>query len=64
MTDHGLIGFIAFLNASAIGVGSFEIIQFVVGRPGDATFSGRRVQGVESTQLVLSLAGAVCGLWL
>jgi len=59
-----VLGFIAFLNTFAIGVGSMEIIQFVVGQPGDATFSGRSVQGVESTQLVLSLAGAICGLWL
>ena len=36
----------------------------MVGQPGDAMFSGRSVQGVESAQLVLSLAGAICGLWL
>lgn len=64
LTDRVRVGFIAFLNTFAVGVGSLEIIQFVVGQPGDVMFSGRRVQGVESTQLVLSLAGAICGFWL
>jgi len=27
-------------------------------------FSNRRVQGVESVQLVLTLAGSICGVWL
>ncbi|KAF9653175.1 hypothetical protein BDM02DRAFT_3183130 [Thelephora ganbajun] len=59
-----VLGFITLLNTFAIGVGSLEITQFVVGQPGDAMFSNRRVQGVESTQLVLTLAGSICGLWL
>lgn len=58
------IGFIAFLNTFAIGVGSLEIIRFVVDQANDAMFSNRRVQGVESAQLVLTLAGSICGIWL
>lgn len=57
------IGFITFLNTFATGVGSLEIIQFVIGQPG-VMFSGHRIQGVGSTQLVLSLAGSIFGLWL
>lgn len=64
LTPGGRIGFITFLNTFAIGVGSLEIIQFVVDRSSDATFSNRSAQGVESTQLVLTLAGSVCGFWL
>jgi hypothetical protein len=63
-TDRGWIGFVTLLNTMSIGVGSSEIIQFVVGQSDDVMFSDRRVQGVESTQLVLSLAAAVCGFWL
>jgi len=59
-----VLGFITFLNTLAIGVGSLEIIQFVVEQSKDAMFSDRRVQGVESTQLVLTLAGSICGFWL
>jgi len=59
-----ILGFVTFLNTFAIGAGSLEIIQFVVGEPGDSMFSDRRIQGVESTQLVLSLAGSICGFWL
>lgn len=62
-TDRVWIGFITFLNTFATGVGSLEIIQFVIGQPG-VMFSGHRIQGVDSTQLVLSLAGSIFGLWL
>jgi len=63
-TYSGRIGFITILNTFAIGVGSLEIIQFVVDRSNDPMFSNRRVQGVESAQLVLTLAGSICGCWL
>jgi len=59
-----ILGFIAFLNAFALGVGSFEIIQFLVDQPSDPMFSNRRVQGVESVQVVITLAGSICALWL
>ena len=58
------IGFVTFLNTFAVGIGSLEIIQFAVDRSNDAMFSNSRVQGVESTQLVLTLAGSICGFWL
>jgi len=59
-----ILGFITLLNTISIGVGSLEIVQFVVEQSKDATFSDRRVQGVESTQVVLTLAGSICGFWL
>lgn len=59
-----VLGFITFLNTFALGVGSLEIIQFVVGQPGDVMLSNLSVLGVESSQLVLALAGSICGLWL
>jgi len=55
---------ITFLNTFAIGVASLEIIQFVVNQSNDTMFSNRRIQGVESTQLVFTLAGSICGFWL
>ena len=63
-TYRGRIGFVTFLNTFAIGVGSLEIIQFVVDRSNNPMFSDRRVQGVESAQLILTLAGSICGCWL
>lgn len=59
-----ILGFVTFLDTFALGAGSLEIIQFMVGQPSDAMFSSRRIQGVESTQLILTLAGSVCGFWL
>lgn len=57
-------GLITFLNTFALGIGSLEMIQFMVNQPSDAMFSNHRVQGVESAQLILTLAGSICGLWL
>jgi len=59
-----VLGFITFLNTFALGVGSLEIIRFVLDQSNDAMFSNRGVQGVESSQLVLTLAGSICGFWL
>lgn len=58
------LGLITFLNAFAFGVGSLEIVQFLADQPGDPMFSNRRVQGVESAQLIITLAGSICGFWL
>jgi hypothetical protein len=57
-------GLITFLNTFAVGAGSLEIARFMVDQSDDMMFSNRRVQGVESTQLVLSLAASICGFWL
>ena len=57
-------GFVTFLNTLALGVGSLEILRFLVDQPDNVMFSNRRVQGVESAQLVFTLAGSICGLWL
>ena len=56
--------FATFLNTFALGVGSLEVIQLTIARSSDAMLSNRLVQGVESIQLVLTLAGSICGLWL
>lgn len=62
-TDREL-GFVTFLNTFAIGAGSLEIVRFAVDQASDAMFSDPRVQGVEAVQLVLTLAGSICGIWL
>lgn len=59
-----LLGFITFLNTFAFGVGSLETVQFMVDRSDDLMFPNRSVQGVEYAQLVLTLAGSICGFWL
>jgi len=47
-----------------LGIGSLELIQFMVDQPSDDMLSNHRVLGVESAQLILTLAGSICGLWL